>query len=86
MSEGRIWIKVGELNTLLRSLREAKELCDRGWDIIHFCVDCGRVFNPSKELALHEGHTTTFTDVDHDGIGEWITALEWIKRKGVEET
>jgi hypothetical protein len=27
------------------------------------------------------GHTVVLTDVDHDGIGEWIRCLEWVKRK-----
>jgi hypothetical protein len=41
------------------------------------------VFDWPGDYRRHGGHTVTFTDVDHDGIGEWIAALEWVKRRGV---
>jgi len=68
-----------KLEALLQSLREAQKLYDYKKGIIHFCVDCMEVY--VEDWRKHLNHTTTFTDVDHDGIGEWISALEWVKKK-----
>jgi uncharacterized Zn ribbon protein len=67
-----------KLEKLLQQLRKAQELYDYRKGAVYFCIDCMKTYS-DDELKEHLNHRTTFTDVDHDGIGEWISALEWVK-------
>jgi hypothetical protein len=78
-----ICVDIERLDALLHALREARELFNRSRYVVNFCVDCMAAFDWPGDYRRHEGHTVTFTDVDHDGIGEWIAVLEWLKRRGV---
>jgi uncharacterized protein (DUF983 family) len=71
--------EAGKLEKLLKALREAGKLFD-GINVVNFCIDCMKPYS-ENELSKHLNHNTIFTDVDHDGIGEWIAALEWVKRE-----
>jgi hypothetical protein len=68
-----------KLEALLQSLRKAQKLYDYKGGAVHFCIDCMKVYD--EDWKKHLNHTTTFTDVDQDGIGEWISALEWVKKR-----
>jgi hypothetical protein len=66
----------GKIFDLLRKLEEAKRTYEPG-NFVEFCVDCGRIVT-MESVDPHTGHTTVFTDYDHDGIGEWERALKWV--------
>jgi 2'-5' RNA ligase len=79
-----------ELKKLLKELKKAR----RKWwwsgvSETHFCINCMREFDWTDyaEYKKHEDHITTVTNAEHDGIGEWIRAVEWVlygktKKKG----
>jgi predicted class III extradiol MEMO1 family dioxygenase len=46
--------------------------------IVEVCVDCGVVVDATD--FSHFKHTAVWTDIDHNGIGEWIEALKWMLR------
>jgi hypothetical protein len=68
-----------KLNALLQSLRKAQKLYDYKKGTVYFCIDCMKTYD--EDWREHFYHTTTFTDCDHDGIGEWISALEWVRKE-----
>jgi hypothetical protein len=47
---------------------------------LYFCIDCQTTYDPVGD-SEHDDHTVTYTDVDHDGIGEWVKPLKWIKKE-----
>jgi hypothetical protein len=80
-----------DIKELLARLKEAeKKFCEGFPEVerVDFCVDCMKIYD-SKEYKDHSLHTTTFTDFEHDGVGEWVRALEKVmeifdKRKSSE--
>jgi len=44
------------------------------------CIDCGKIIDYWHDEE-HYGHITVATNDEHDGIGEWIDALEWVLRE-----
>jgi hypothetical protein len=71
-----------DIDELIEELKKALDRFETGADMVFFCVDCLKIVDiDGRDEHYSKGHTVVFTDVDHDGIGEWIRCLEWIKRK-----
>jgi len=68
-----------ELTKLLEELEKARRKHNQG-GITRFCISCMKTYEVGDNS--HDNHITTFTDIDHDGISEWIKALKYIKRNG----
>jgi hypothetical protein len=84
----KICVDEEKLDALLTSLEKATLepiQPNKRTVMIHFCVDCMKQIDWPKEYKDHEGHTIIFTDIAHDGIGEWIKALKWIKKQWGKE-
>ena len=62
-----------------------EELERRGAWMVHVCIDCEKVDFGHKYFDTWEcerrGHKVIFTDVSHNGIGEWISCLKWVLEK-----
>lgn len=71
-----------DIDGLIEGLRKALKMFEAGADMVFFCVDCVKIVGfDERDEHYSKGHTVVFTDVDHDGIGEWIRCLEWVRRK-----
>jgi hypothetical protein len=70
-----------DIKELLARLKDAEKFYEDNFPKVgqvDFCIDCMKIYDSTKEYKDHSLHTTTFTDFEHDGIGEWIKALEKI--------
>jgi len=68
-----------EIRKLLEVLEEADKLYERRYpDIVkvEVCVDCCKII--SDEDDCWRRHRTIVTNIDHDGVGEWIRTLKWV--------
>jgi hypothetical protein len=70
----------GFLDRLIEKLEEASEKWGYHMGYLYFCIDCQTTYDPIED-SKHDDHTITYTDVDHDGIGEWVKALKWVKKE-----
>ena len=63
-----------EVRRLLKMLEEAKRACDEEYEA---AIRERRPPDHEKCRVEVSGYTI-FTDVDHDGLSEWIAALKWV--------
>jgi hypothetical protein len=73
-------MSIVDIDKLIEELKKALNKFDEGADMVFFCVDCMRVVNGEEDEHYDKKHTVILTNIDHDGIGEWIRCLEWVKR------
>jgi len=73
---------LAEAEELLKELEVAERVFNLYGGVVHVCITCRR-WLPEEEWLRgeHDGHLWTFTDCDHDGIGEWIKCLSWLLKR-----
>jgi hypothetical protein len=73
---------LAEVEELLKELKVAKHVYDLYGGPVHVCIDCGR-WVPEEEWLKgeHDNHLYTFTNCDHDGVGEWLRCLNWLLKR-----
>jgi hypothetical protein len=50
--------------------------------MVIFCVDCMRWIDENELVGEdHTEHLTVFSNIDHDGILEWIRCLRYLREK-----
>jgi len=75
-----------EIRRLLEALKEAWDnFEDSDFKPVDFCVDCRKIVTGEEASHSVKGHTVVFSDWEHDGIGEWIRALEWVLGEEAKE-
>ena len=61
----------------IQEMIKALEAIDsKGYHIREFCIQCKKVMPIAHYFDTE--HKSIFSDVEHDGIGEWIDCLKWI--------
>ena len=75
-------MSIVDIDKLIEELKKALDMFEAGSGVVFFCVDCVKIVEENeRDEHYSRGHTVVLTDIDHDGIGEWIRCLEWVKKR-----
>jgi hypothetical protein len=62
--------KLGKVEQDLRLTRKAR-----------FCIDCLKDLNDEEWIRHEPSHLIVTSNIDHDGVWEWVRCLNWVKKK-----
>jgi hypothetical protein len=69
-----------EVDLLLRKLGEVEkdlQLTGRA----RFCLDCFKVLDDEEWISHESSHLIITSNIDHNGVWEWLRCLGWVKKK-----